>query len=92
MTVKKYLEPLYNSFGMGPQSSVCINSITPIDLDSTGFDTLCLDFDQAHGLQVKVAGQSGIKYPSMLILPIQVCFDWMILDVMPKIIIYISGK
>jgi hypothetical protein len=66
MTVKKYLEPPYDSLGKGPQSSVCINSNTSIDLDSTGFGTLCLDFDRAHGLQVKLDGQSGIKYSSSL--------------------------
>jgi hypothetical protein len=64
MMVIKYLEPPYDSFGNGPQTSVCINSNTSIDLHSTGFGTLCLDFDRAHGLQVKVDGQSGIKYPS----------------------------
>jgi hypothetical protein len=64
MTVKKYLEPLYDSFGKGLQTSVCINSNTSGDLDSTGFGTLSLDFDIAHELQVKLDGQSGINYPT----------------------------
>jgi hypothetical protein len=64
MTVKKYLEPPYDSFGKSPQTSVYINSNTSIELDSTGFATLCLDFDRAHGLHVKFDGQSGIQYPS----------------------------
>jgi hypothetical protein len=51
MTVKRYLEPPYDSFGKGPQTSVCINSNTSIDLDSTGFGSLSLDFDRANGLQ-----------------------------------------
>jgi hypothetical protein len=41
-----------------------IKSNTSVELDSTGFGTLCLDCDRAHGLQVKLDGQSGIKYPS----------------------------
>jgi hypothetical protein len=64
MTVKKYLEPPYDLFGTSPQTSVCIHSNTSVDLDSTTFGTLCLDFDRAHGLQVKLDGQSGIRYPS----------------------------
>jgi hypothetical protein len=64
MTVKKYLEPPYDSFGKGPQTSVWINSNNDVDLDPTGFGTLYLDFDRAHGLQVKLNGQSGIRYPS----------------------------
>jgi hypothetical protein len=64
MRVKKYLEPPYDSFGKGPQTSVCINSNNSVDLDSTGLGTLCLDFDRAHGLQGKLDGQSRIKYPS----------------------------
>jgi hypothetical protein len=64
MTVNQYLELPYDSFGKGPQTSVCINSNNSVDLESTGFGTLCLDFDRAHGLQVKLDGQSGIKYPS----------------------------
>jgi hypothetical protein len=65
MTIKKYLELPYDSFGKGLQTSVCINSNASVDLDSTGFGTLCLDFDRAHGLQIKLDGQSGIKYPSL---------------------------
>jgi hypothetical protein len=48
MMVKKYLEPPYDSFGKGPQISVYINSNTSVDLDSTSFGTLCLDFDRAY--------------------------------------------
>jgi hypothetical protein len=44
MTVKKYLEPPYDSFGKGPQTSVCINSNTSVDLDSTGFRDFVLRF------------------------------------------------
>jgi hypothetical protein len=62
MTSKRYLEPPYGLVGKGPQTSVCINSNTCVDLDSTGFGTLCLDFDRAHGLQVKLDRLSGIKY------------------------------
>jgi hypothetical protein len=61
MIVKKYFEPPYDSFGKAPLTSVCINSNTSIDLDSTGFGTLCLDFDKRHGLQVKLDRQTGIK-------------------------------
>jgi hypothetical protein len=64
MTVKIYLEPAYDSFGEGPQTSVCINSNTSVDLDSTGFGTVYLDVGSAHGLQGKLDGQSVIKYPS----------------------------
>jgi hypothetical protein len=64
MTIQKNLDPPYDSFGKGSQTSVCINSNTSVDLDSTGFGTVCLDFDKAHGLQVKVDGQSRIKYRS----------------------------
>jgi hypothetical protein len=38
----------------GSQTSVCINSNTSVDLDSTGFGTLCLDFDRAHKVTGKV--------------------------------------
>jgi hypothetical protein len=64
MMVKKYWEPPYDSFGKGPQTSVCFNSNTSVDLASTGFGTLCLNFDRAHGLQVKLDRQSRIKYLS----------------------------
>jgi hypothetical protein len=64
MINKKYLEPKYNSFGKGPHTSGYINSNTFVDLDSTGFGNLCLDFDKAYGVQVKVDGQSGVRYPS----------------------------
>jgi hypothetical protein len=64
MTIKKYLEPPYDSFGKGPQTSVYINSDTSLDLDSTGFRTLCLDLDRAQRLQIKLDGQSRINYPS----------------------------
>jgi hypothetical protein len=66
MTVKKYLEPPYNLFGQGLQTSVCIDSNSSLDLDSTGFGTLSFDFDSAYGLLVKLDGQSGIRYPSSL--------------------------
>jgi hypothetical protein len=62
--IKKNLEPPYDSCGKGPQTSVCINSNTSFDLDLTGYGTLCLDFDRAYGLQVKLDKQSGIRYPS----------------------------
>jgi hypothetical protein len=64
MMVKQYLELPYGSFGKGTYTSVYINSNTSVDLNSTGFGTLCLDFDKGHGLEVKVNGQSRIKYPS----------------------------
>jgi hypothetical protein len=64
MMVRKYLEPPYDSFGKGPQTSLYINSKTSVDLDSTGFWTLSLDCDRAHRLQVTLDGQSGIKYLS----------------------------
>jgi hypothetical protein len=59
MSVTKYLERLYDSFKKGTQTSVCINSKTSVDLNSTGFRTLYLDFETAKGLQEKVDGQSG---------------------------------
>jgi hypothetical protein len=55
MTVKTYLEPLFDSFGKGPQPSVCINSNTSPDLDSPGFGTLYLYFEKAHRLEVKLS-------------------------------------
>jgi hypothetical protein len=64
MTVKQYSEPPDHSFGKDLQTSLCINLNTSIDLGLTGFRTLCLDFDKAYGLQVKLDGQSGIKYAS----------------------------
>jgi hypothetical protein len=49
MTFKKYLQPLYDSFGQGPQPSVCIKSNTSRDLDPTIFGILCLEFDEHMG-------------------------------------------
>jgi hypothetical protein len=54
MIGKTYLEPPYDSFGKDLQISVCIDSNTSGDMDSTGFGTLCLDYDRAHRLQVKL--------------------------------------
>jgi hypothetical protein len=48
ITVKKYLDPSYDFFGMGAHTSVCINSKTSIDLELTALKTLYLDFDKAH--------------------------------------------
>jgi hypothetical protein len=62
MTVKKSFVTQYDSFGQGPQTSVCIHSNTSLDLDSTSIPTVCLDWDREYWLQVKVDGQSGIKY------------------------------
>jgi hypothetical protein len=64
MAVTKYFQPQYDSFGKGPQTFVCISKNTSINLASTGFGTWCLDFDRAHGLHVKVDGQSGIRFLS----------------------------
>jgi hypothetical protein len=64
MMVKKSLEPAYDAFGKGLQTSVFITLNTSIDLDSTSIGTLCLDFDRVHQLQLKVDSQSGIRYSS----------------------------
>jgi hypothetical protein len=47
----------------GLYTSVHINSNTLTIIDSTGFGTLCFDFDRAHGIQVYIDYQSRIKYP-----------------------------
>jgi hypothetical protein len=49
MTVKKYLKPPYNLFRKGLQTLVSINSNTSLDMSSTTFGTLCLDFDTVPG-------------------------------------------
>jgi hypothetical protein len=49
MTVKKYLDPPYDLFGKGLQPLVCINSNTSVDLDTTGFGTLWLDWTEHTG-------------------------------------------
>jgi hypothetical protein len=64
MIFKQYLEPQYDSFRKGPQTSGGMNSNTLVDLDSTGFGTLCLYVDRIHTVAVKVDGQSVIMYPS----------------------------
>jgi hypothetical protein len=64
MTHKKYLEPLYNLLGKGARSSLYINLHTSSNLDSSDFQTLSLDFDPAHRLQVKMDRQSCIQYTS----------------------------
>jgi hypothetical protein len=47
-SVKIDLDPPNDLFGKGPQVSVYINSKTCVNLDSTGFATLCLDFHKVH--------------------------------------------
>jgi hypothetical protein len=56
ITIKSFLESPYDSFRKSLHTSVCINLYTSIDLGLNGFGTLCLDFDRAHSLQVKVDG------------------------------------
>jgi hypothetical protein len=65
MTVKQYGDPRCDIFGKGPQTSMCINSNTSGNLDSTGFATVCLDFDTVCRLQVKLNGQCTIKYSTL---------------------------
>jgi hypothetical protein len=62
MTVNKYLTLAYDSFGKGSEPLVCIISKTSVDLDSSGFGTLCLDVDRVHRLLRTVDELSGIKY------------------------------
>jgi hypothetical protein len=45
------------------QTSVYIKLNHSLDLDSTRFGTLGVDFDRAHGLPHKVKEQSRITYP-----------------------------
>jgi hypothetical protein len=64
MSVKRHWDLPYDSFGIGPHTSLCINSNTSIDLDSNDFRTLCLDVDRAHQFEEKLDPPSGMKYPS----------------------------
>jgi hypothetical protein len=54
MTVKKYLDPPYDLFGKGQQTSASNHSNTSVKLDPTGFENLFLDFDSAHRIQVTI--------------------------------------